>query len=637
MNKTLGILAHVDAGKTTLSEQLLFHTGAIRKCGRVDRQDAFLDYNPLERQRGITIFAEQATFSYGASQWFLVDTPGHMDFSAEMERVLSVLDYAIVVVSAVEGVQGHTETIWQLLRSYHIPTFFFINKVDRAGADATRALGELRRHCSPELYDLTDGFPEAAVEAVVSMDEILLERYLEGNLSESDMWSAARKAIREECFFPVYCGSALNNLGIERLLDGLEQLTETAYDPMANLSARVFKIRHDKQGNRVAYLKVLSGTLQVRENINGEKVNELRGCHGEKRRSLQEAKAGELVAVTGLQTVQAGSLLGMDGIAVKPQSVPTLAVRVLFDEDIHPHTMLGYWRILEDEDPQLAVTWEEETGQIRLSIMGAIQLEVLASLMEERFGMSVRFGAPEILYRETIRKPVIGCGHFEPLRHYAEVHLRMEPNPGQGIVFESACSQDVLGSNFQHLIETHVLEKQHRGVLTCSPLTDVKFTLLTGRAHEKHTEGGDFREAAYRAVRQGLEQTESILLEPYDRFQIMVDAGRVGRVLSDLQVRHAVFDPPEIEGDQAVILGRGPVATLMEYPRVLIECTAGRGRINFRYDGYDPCHNAEEVIRQIGYDKVRDTVNVSESVFCSHGVGVVVPWQEAAAQMHCKY
>jgi ribosomal protection tetracycline resistance protein len=637
LNKTIGILAHVDAGKTTLSEQILYHTHSIRTRGRVDHQDAFLDSSRLERERGITIFSDQAVFHYQDSTYYLVDTPGHVDFSAEMERTLRILDYAIVVVSCAEGVQAHTETIWKLLRRYRVPTLFFLNKTDRAGARPERVLQELRSKFSQNVCDFIAGFSPDVIEQVAELDDVLLELYL-NNQYDADLWrTSAQKLIQNQKLFPCFCGSALNDIGIDSFLQGLDYLTKTDYDPSSDFAGRVYKIRHDAQGSRVAFLKITNGTLHVKEPVGSEKINEIRVYNGAKYTSVQQAQAGELCAVTGLSSVKSGDGIGALTAHSDCVTMPMLMAKVNFDPALSARTVLGYFKILEDEDPMLGVVWEEALQELHVHIMGTIQLEVLKEVVQNRFGIAVEFGACEILYKETIQGSVIGYGHFEPLRHYAEVHLRLSAGErGSGLTFSSECSTDVLDLSWQRLIRTHVFEFEHKGILTGSPLTDVKIALLTGRAHEKHTEGGDFREATYRAIRQGLEQADNLLLEPFYAFSIEVEPEQMGRVLADIQRMYGSFAPPETENGRAVIHGRAPVAAMMNYGRELVAFTKGKGSLNLQFDGYEPCHNPDEVIARFAYDKIRDVANTSDSVFCSHGTGFNVKWDEVKNHIHCK-
>ncbi|MCI8441911.1 MAG: TetM/TetW/TetO/TetS family tetracycline resistance ribosomal protection protein [Provencibacterium sp.] len=652
MKRTIGVLAHVDAGKTTFCEQLLYQTGMLRRAGRVDYQTAYLDQSPIERERGITVFSDQAPFSYGGIDWFLVDTPGHADFSGEMERAIPVLDCAVLLLSCVEGIQSHTETAWGLLERYHIPTFLFLNKTDRAGADPQRVLRALCERFSSACLDFSDlqmgKMSEPLAEQLCELDDGLLERYLESGYEPALWLSVEQRLIRERKLFPVFCGAALQGEGILPFLDALCQLVkwETKEEALAPFVGRVYKIRHDSQQNRLSFLKVQKGTLRVKDEITTlsessepirEKVNELRSYSGAKFSPASEAGPGELVAVCGPRFTRPGDRVGDAPKRGELYTEPIFGARVLFEPSVSAQTVLGCFRILESEDPLLHVLWNEQLQQLHVRVLGSIQLEVLQQLCQERFGLFIRFGTCEVLYTETIAAPVTGCGHFEPLRHYAEVHLLLSPAArGSGIRFESACPLDLLSSNWQNLIRTHVLEKEHRGVLTGAPLNDVTVTLLCGRAHLKHTEGGDFREAVYRAIRQGLFQAQSILLEPCFRFQIEVELALTGKILSDLQRLHASFEPPQVQGKTALICGRGPAATLMDYPLTLGPLTKGRGHIRLQFDGYEPCHNTEEVIAHIGYEREHDTANTPDSVFCAHGAGFIVKWQDAPHYMHCR-
>ena len=655
MRKTIGVLAHVDAGKTTFSEQILYHTQAIRTCGRVDHQNAFLDGHAIERERGITIFSDQAPFTYHGHDYTLIDTPGHVDFSAEMERSIQVMDCAVVVVSCVEGVQSHTRTVWKLLRKWGIPTLFFLNKVDRPGADPRRVLEELRGKLSKGCVDFGGpfhhGHPEDnLVEQAAELDDRLLERYLEEGIPEQDFAEVVRDMVKQGTLFPCFTGSALLDQGVEDFLEDLDFLMqgqENSDQPLDQpFGAIAYRCRHDQNGNRVTFLKVTSGQLRAKDEIvchlpdgsvHLEKINELRLCHGLKYIPLDVAKRGDLCAVTGLNDVQPGEGVGCVHSRPHYQTTPTLSAKVLFDERIPAKNVLKIFRLLEEEDPMLHVQWEEEQGEIQVRIMGPIQLEVLGEEVKRRFGIPISFGPCCILYRETIATSVVGYGHFEPLRHYAEVHLGLSPGKrGSGIVFESQCPTDVLDSRYQNLIKTHVFEKQHKGILTGSVLTDVRITLLTGRAHLKHTEGGDFRQATYRAIRQGLEQAQPVLLEPYYSFQVEVESDQLGRVLSDVERMHCQFDAPELTEHGAILLGRGPVSTLMGYSRELAAFTKGHGQISLTFDGYEPCHNTQEVVERIGYDKDRDIQNTSDSVFCSHGAGFPVKWYDVEKHIHIK-
>lgn len=636
MKITLGILAHVDAGKTTLSESMLYHAGSLRTMGRVDHQDAFLDAHPLERARGITIFSDQAMMSLGESQVFLVDTPGHADFAAEMERAMAVMDYAVLVVSCAEGVQSHTDTVWQLLRRGHVPTFFFLNKTDRAGAEPDRVLCELRRKLSPDCVPY-----EELTEAAAERDEDLLDEYLSGQVTRQRVDTIARRLIGEERLFPVFRGSALQDAGVEEFLSVISRLMETHYDADGPFGARVFRIRHDAQGSRLIFLKLVSGRLSVRDavTVGGEsfRVNELRLYNGSRFTSVQTAQAGQLVAVTGLPACRIGDALGDCAPAPQPVTQPLLSVKAMFPPEVSVQTALTALRRLEAEDPALGVQWNESLREIHLRVMGAIQLEVLRELVRERFGLAVEFSRPEIMYRETIAAPVRGAGHYEPLRHYAEVHLLLSPVPrGTGITFSSRCHVDELSLQYQNLIRTHVFEKEHLGVLTGSPLSDVHIELLTGRAHLKHTEGGDFRQATYRAIRQGLMKAQPVLLEPYYAFTIDAPQEHLGRILSDIQRLYGEFEVPDADDSGLHVRGRGPVSTLMDYTQELTVFTRGKGRLSVHFDGYEPCHNAEEVIANRGYDVGADRENSPDSVFCAKGAGFIVHWDKADEWMHCE-
>lgn len=649
MNKTIGVLAHVDAGKTTFSEQILYHVNKIRKRGRVDHQDTFLDTHALEKRRGITIFSDQAEFSFRGNTYFWVDTPGHVDFSSEMERAVEIMDYAVLLISAVEGVQSHTQTVWSLLERYRVPVFVFINKTDRAGADVQRVLTDSQTRLSSSLCFFTGGgqaaeMSPAFAEQIASMDELLLEAYLEQGF-DAGLWQDRMvHMIQNRTLFPCFCGSALLDQGISEFLDALDRLTATDYAAHQNdpFEALVYKVRHDAKNNRISFFKVLRGELYTKETVatgeqTAEKINELRRYSGEKYEQTAHCSCGELCAATGILNAKPGSGIGAQIYSTPFETTPLLQAKVLYPATLPAQTMLGHFRLLEEEDPLLKVLWEEETHEIRISVMGLIQLEVLQELVLERFGISVSFGPCQVLYRETILSPVVGYGHFEPLRHYAEVHLKLSPAPrGTGITFDSDCPTDELEQQYQNLIRTHVMEKEHRGILTGSPVCDVTVTLLTGRAHLKHTQGGDFREATYRAVRQALEQAENLLLEPFYSFVIEISPEDLGRAISEIQKRMGRFQPPETVGSLCTIRGRGPVATFMDYARFLASETRGTGRFQIHFGGYEPCHNPDEVIRQKNYQKDRDSANPSSSVFCSHGTGFTVKWEDAKKYMHCK-
>jgi len=641
MNKTIGILAHVDAGKTTFSEQVLYHTKSIRSRGRVDHKDSFLDNNDIEKRRGITVFSEQAIFNYKTSTYYLVDTPGHADFSAEMERAIKIMDYAIVIISAVEGIQGQTEIIWELLRKHNIPTFFFINKTDRVGADVNRALKEIKENLTEEIFFIDSAnFSDEVIEFIAEKDEKLLEIYFKDGF-QRELWvSSMRKLIKKNEIFPCMSGAALQDEGIEEFLEVFDMLSFTDYDKNEAFSGSIYKIRHDNAGNKITYIKALSGSLRVKEELEIEdeleKVNEIRIYNGDKFETVHEAFAGQIFGVTGLLSSKVGFGVGKLHEKTNYALVPTLKSKVLFDEKLNPKDVLSYFKTLEEEDPALNVVWHEKLKEIEVHIMGKIQLEVLKEVVKERFNLDVDFGPCEILYKETITKETVGCGHFEPLRHYAEVHLKLEPGErNTGIVFSSRCSLENLEINYQRLVQTHIFEREHRGILTGSAITDLKITLVNGRSHIKHTSGGDFREATYRALRQGLESTENILLEPYYKFKIDAGIDYMGRILSDIQKLNGSFETPKISENKITVIGRGPVAAFMNYAMEIAEVTNGKGRISFKFDGYDVCHNSEAVINKIGYNKNSDMEYTSTSVFCSKGQSYLVSGNEAKEYMHC--
>ena len=631
---TIGMLAHVDSGKTTLSEAMLYLSGAVRRLGRVDHGDAFLDTDQQERERGITIFSKQARLDWRDCAFTLLDTPGHVDFSAEMERTLQVLDYAVLLVSGADGVQGHTETLWKLLERHRVPTFLFINKMDQPDTHRGKLLAQLRARLCDGCADFSGSW-EDVLEQAALCDEGLMERYLEtGELDDADLSAL----IVERKLFPCFFGSALKVEGVEELLDGLDRFTLEPDWP-GRFAARVFKISRDDKGERLTWLKVTGGALRVRDTVKGpdweEKATQLRLYSGAKFAPAEEAPAGTVCAVTGLSRTRAGQGLGGEEDWEGPQLEPVLAYQVLPPTGGDVHTLLSQLRVLEEEDPQLRVEWNETLGEIQLHLMGEVQLEVLSRLMERRFGAEVAFGPGRIVYLETIAAPAEGVGHFEPLRHYAEVHLLLEPlERGAGLVLDTACSENVLDRNWQRLVLTHLMEKVHVGVLTGSPITDMKITLLTGRAHLKHTEGGDFRQATYRAVRQGLMCAKSVLLEPWYSFRLEVPTGSVGRAMTDLQRMGAEFQPPETAGDMSVLTGSVPVSEVGGYWTDVAAYTGGRGRFSCAVEGYRPCHNADAVIEAIGYDPERDIANPAGSVFCAHGAGFNVPWDEVRSHMH---
>lgn len=640
-NIVIGMLAHVDAGKTTLSESLLYSTGAIRTLGRVDNKNTFLDTDKVERARGITIFSKQAQFNLNNGLTVtLLDTPGHVDFSAEMERTLQVLDYAILVISGADGVQGHTKTLWQLLAHYRIPTFIFVNKMDQPGTNRARLLEQLNNLLSGSVIDFS--YSSAIdMEAVALCDEELLEKHLNDALITADDIAGL---ISDRKLFPCFFGSALKITGISELITGLETYLRFKKYP-ESFGAKVYKITRDNQGNRLTHLKVTGGSLSTRMPINdNEKINQIRIYSGEKYSTANEIIAGGICAVTGLESSFAGQSLGMDIVSTVPMLEPVLTYQLLLPDDSDPLLVLPKLRLLEEEDPQLHIVWNEFLKEIHLQVMGAVQIEVLQNIITDRFGITVKFGAGNIVYKETITDTVEGVGHFEPLRHYAEVHLILEPGErGSGITYNVDCDTDRLDKNWQRLILTHLYERHHTGVLTGSPLTDIVITLVGGRAHQKHTEGGDFRQATYRAVRQGLMQAASILLEPYYNFTLELPQANVGRAMTDLERMHAEFELAcsgtqlsfsDEATDLAVITGTVPVATFADYQSELISYTKGLGRVSLQHGGYKPCHDTKEVISSIGYDAEHDTANPSSSVFCSHGAGVIVPWYEVFEHMH---
>ncbi len=646
MKKTIGILAHVDAGKTTFSEQLLYHTNSIRNRGRVDHKNSFLDSHNIEKERGITIFSDQAIFEIGDSKYYLIDTPGHIDFSSEMERALSILDYAILVISAVEGIQGHTYTIWSLLKKYNVPTFFFINKLDRTGANLEKVLEEIREDLTSDICYINklNNLEEELIEFISERDDNLLERYLNGDYNEMEWIYNLKKLIKERKIYPCLSGSALQDDGIEEFINIFNQLSFSEYKENDNFSGRVYKIKHDNNGTRLTFIKILKGSLKVRDelfygkgNEISEKISSIRIYNGSKFSTVDKAIAGDLVAVTGLSMFKAGDGIGEIKDNIIFNMTPTLKSKFIFDDSYNIKDVLRYFKILESEDPALNVIWNEAVQEIQISIMGKIQLEVLKEVLDERFNLKIDFGPCEIMYKETIDNMSYGYGHFEPLKHYAEVHLKLEPNNrGEGITFENKCHADDLTTGHQNLIKTHIFERNHHGLLTGSPITDIKFTLLTGRAHNKHTEGGDFREATYRAIRQGLEKCENVLLEPYYKFKIDVDLEYMGRVISDIQRLNGTFNPPETKLSKVTIIGRGPVATFMDYSAEILTFTKGKGSINLIFDGYDICHNQEEVIDKLEYDKNADIEYSSSSIFCSKGQGFVVPWMKVEEYLHCE-
>jgi len=666
----IGILAHVDAGKTTLAEGILFTTGSIRKAGRVDHKNTFLDTYELERERGITIFSKQAVFSYKDIYVTLLDTPGHVDFSAEMERTLQVLDYAILVINGSDGVQGHTETLWSLLARYRIPTFIFINKMDLEGTDRKSLMENLKKHLSESCIDFNDDINSSVFQENIAVcDEVMLNRYLEkGRIDTCDI----AEMIAERKVFPCYFGSALKLAGVDSFLDGLQMFTMEKRYP-ESFGARIYKIARDEQGNRLTYMKITGGRLKVKTLLSNkrtdaldtdnteqkkglltknceegnrtaddsaseiweEKVDQIRIYSGVKYETVDEVDAGTICAVTGLSKTFPGEGLGIEHGSNLPFIEPVLNYQLILPQDCSPYVMFTKLLQLEEEEPQLHITWNEKLKEIHVQLMGEIQLEVLKNIILERFGVEVEFGPGNIMYKETILEPVIGVGHYEPLRHYAEVHLLLEPaEPGSGLQFYSKCSEDMLDRNWQRAVLTHLEEKEHIGVLIGAPITDMSITLIAGRAHLKHTDGGDFRQATYRAVRQGLMKAKSVLLEPYYRFRLELPADCVGRAMTDISRMNGSFKPPELTDGIAILTGTAPVATMRGYQMELTAYTRGRGRLFCVLDGYKPCHNADEVIQSYGYDSASDTDNPSSSIFCAHGAGFVVEWDKVEDYMH---
>ena len=642
---TIGILAHVDAGKTTLAESILYLTGSIRKLGRVDHQDAFLDTYELERERGITIFSKQAEFRLGEREVTLLDTPGHVDFSAEMERTLQVLDYAILVISGADGVQGHVQTLWRLLKQYEIPVFLFINKMDQPDTNENALMEELTKRLDEKCINFSAGLEtEEAKENLAVCDEAVLEHYLEsGEIEREEIINL----IAKRKVFPCYFGSALKIQGVEEFLRGIETFTrECAYPE--EFGARVFKIARDAQGNRLTYLKITGGSLKVKmllsnekeagegkEELWEEKAEQIRIYSGNSFEAVKEAKAGSVCAVTGLSHTYCGQGLGIEAHTFLPVLEPVLTYKIELPEDCNVHSMLIKLKELEEEEPQLHIVWDERLQEIHAQVMGEVQIEILKRMIWERYQTEVEFGSGKIVYKETIEDPVEGVGHFEPLRHYAEVHLLLEPGErGSGLQFFTDCSEDILTRNWQRLILTHLEEKEHKGVLTGSAVTDMKITLVSGRAHQKHTEGGDFRQATYRAVRQGLRKAKSVLLEPYYEFEMELLPEHVGRAMMDIQKRSGTFEPPVADGEISILKGCAPVSQMRGYQTELTSYTGGRGRMSCRLKGYEKCPDQEPIVEEIGYDPEADLENPTGSVFCAHGAGFVVNWDEVEAYMH---
>ncbi len=632
----VGILAHVDSGKTTLSEALLYQSGNINKLGRVDHRDSFLDTFSLERDRGITIFSKQAVLKYKDTEFTLLDTPGHVDFSAETERTLQVLDYAVLVISATDGIQSHTQTLWKLLSKYNVPCFIFINKMDLDNADKERVITELKTKFSDGCVDFGSNDKDEFYENIALCDEALLNQYYETETIKTD---AIINCIKGRKIFPCLFGSALKLLGVNAFLDCLYNYTEMPQYGSA-FAGKVYKISEDK-GQRLTFLKITGGNLKVKEilqsdkNKNSEKINQIRIYSGEKFTAVDTASAGTICAVTGITFTKPGDGLGIENSTGLPVLEPVLTYKLNLPADVDVHTALEKMRILENEDPQLKVVWNERLGEINVQLMGDIQLEILQAIIRDRFGIDAQFGKGNIIYKETISDTVEGVGHFEPLRHYAEVHLLLKPlKRDSGVVFKTSCKEDLLDKNWQRLILTHLYEKTHIGVLTGSPITDMEITLVSGRAHAKHTEGGDFRQATYRAVRQGLRSANSVLLEPVYEFTLEVPTENIGRAMMDIQRMSGSFNSPETVGEYSVINGTAPVSTMYDYSRDVMQYTHGKGKLMCALKGYEPCHNADEVIADIGYDCDADTDNPCDSVFCSHGAGYNVKWNEIKSHMH---
>lgn len=632
----VGILAHVDSGKTTLSEALLYQSGNINKLGRVDHRDSFLDTFSLERDRGITIFSKQAVLKYKDTEFTLLDTPGHVDFSAETERTLQVLDYAVLVISATDGIQSHTQTLWKLLSKYNVPCFIFINKMDLDNADKKRVITELKTKFSDGCVDFSNEDKDEFYENIALCDEALLNQYYETETVKTD---DIINCIKDRKIFPCLFGSALKLTGVNAFLDCLYNYTEMPQYGSA-FAGKVYKISEDK-GQRLTFLKITGGNLKVKEilqsdkNKNSEKINQIRIYSGEKFTAVDTVSAGTICAVTGITFTKPGDGLGIENSTGLPVLEPVLTYKLNLPADVDVHTALEKMRILENEDPQLKVVWNERLGEINVQLMGDIQLEILQAIIRDRFGIDAQFGKGNIIFKETISDTVEGVGHFEPLRHYAEVHLLLKPlKRDSGVVFKTGCKEDLLDKNWQRLILTHLYEKTHIGVLTGSPITDMEITLVSGRAHAKHTEGGDFRQATYRAVRQGLRSANSVLLEPVYEFTLEVPTENIGRAMMDIQRMSGSFNPPETVGDSSVINGTAPVSTMYDYSRDVMQYTHGKGKLMCALKGYEPCHNTDEVIADIGYDCDADTDNPCDSVFCSHGAGYNVKWNEIKSHMH---
>lgn len=656
MKKTIGILAHVDAGKTSLSEQILYHTKAIRNRGRVDHKNTFLDNYDIEKKRGITVFSKIAMFEFNQNEYFLVDTPGHIDFSGQMERSLDVLDYAILVVSGTQKVQSHTSTVFKLLKRKKIPTFIFINKIDIENCSIDEAIDDIKNNLDQNVIDITDefkseDFSENLIEFIAERDENLMDVYFDSGY-DKDLWTKNLIKMIKDCdLYPIFTGSALNDIGIENFIEGFDKLTVTDYNEDGEFLAQVSNIKYE-DSKKVTYIKVLSGKLNVKDEVAyfvgdellEEKVNSILFKNGEKTTPAKSIEAGQIGGIVGVTNAEIGQFIALKSCKNKDilrqkrkdSIIPTLRTKVIFDASLNIKDILEIFKILEQEEPSLNVSYNEKLSEISISIMGTVQLEILKELVKDRFSVDVDFGKCEILYKETIKTPCIGSGHYEPLKHYAEVHIKIEPNTrGEGIVFESKAHIDDLNPGHQNLVKTHVFERKHHGILCGFELTDLKITLLTGKEHLKHTCGGDFRQCTYRAIRQGIEQSENIILEPFYKFEIEVDDNYLGRVMSDIQKLHGTFEMPQNINGKSTITGRGPVATFMDYQLELISFTRGTGKIAFNFDGYDECHNTEEVIEKYAYDKDADEDHTSNSIFFKKGTSYSVKGSEVADYMHC--
>lgn len=664
MKKTVGVFAHVDAGKTTFCEQILFNTNSIKNRGRVDDKNSFLDNHEIEKQRGITIFSDQGKFTYNNSQYYLIDTPGHIDFSPEMERSISIIDYAVIVISSVEKIQSHTKTVFRLLKKNNIPTFLFLNKIDREGCDIDGLIEDIKISLSDNVISLSDNLiiengdidlSNELIEFIAENDENILEMYFNDKY-EKDVWiSSLIENIKKCNIYPILTGSALKDIGIKEFLEKFDYLTETYYNNEEDFLGKIYKVKYDNSKNRVTYIKVISGKLEVKDEIKYlkeekeiiEKINGIRIYNGIKFENINEVYSGDVCALIGLNEASVGDYLFDSSLQFenikrkfknkeKFEMAPTLKSKVIYSKDLNIKEVINIFKILTQEEPSLNVIWNETLREIHIHVMGKIQLEVLKELIKRRFNIYINFDKCEILYKETIKNSTIGYGHFEPLGHYSEVHLKLEPlNANEGVKFKSIAHVDELSIGHQNLVKTHIFEKEHKGILGGFPITDIEITLITGRAHKKHTSGGDFREATFRALRQGLEQVENELLEPYYRFKIEIDSNYLGKVMSDIQKLHGEFEDPLIKQDLCIVEGIGPVSTFMDYPLELLSFTKGNSNISFVFDGYRPCHNTEEVLSLKGYVKDSDIEYTSNSIFCSKGQGYVVKGSEAKDYMHC--